>query len=127
MRKISKEGLELIKQWEGLRLEAYKDAACIWTIGYGHTSHAGQPLVKKGMHITKKEAEEILCDDLKKFEKAVETSVKVSLTDSQFAALVSFCYNVGTCAFCKSTLLKKLNQGDYESVPVELQKWNKVG
>ncbi|GAA5099234.1 lysozyme [Bartonella acomydis] len=127
MRKISKEGLELIKQWEGLRLEAYRDVACIWTIGYGHTSNAGHPLVKKGMRITQEQAEEILCKDLKQFEKAVEEAVTVSLTDAQFAALVSFCYNVGTKAFCKSTLLKKLNQGDYEAVPGELQKWNKVG
>ncbi|MET3560721.1 lysozyme [Bartonella japonica] len=127
MRKISQEGLELIKRWEGLRLEAYRDTACIWTIGYGHTSDAGKPLVKKGMCITQKQAEEILCEDLKQFEKAVDEAVTVSLTDAQFAALVSFCYNIGTAAFCKSTLLKKLNQGDYESVPVELQKWNKVG
>uniref|UniRef100_UPI00119F0F06 lysozyme n=1 Tax=Bartonella saheliensis TaxID=1457016 RepID=UPI00119F0F06 len=81
----------------------------------------------KGMRITKEQAEEILCEDLKQFEKAVEQSVTVSLTDSQFAALVSFCYNVGTKAFRQSTLLKKLNQGDYEAVPVELQKWNRVG
>ncbi len=51
MRKISKEGLELIKQWEGLRLEAYRDTACVWTIGYGHTSNAGHPLVKKGITV----------------------------------------------------------------------------
>lgn len=127
MRSICKEGLELIKQWEGLRLEAYRDRACIWTIGYGHTSYAGKPLVRKGMCITQEQAEKILYEDLKPFENAVEQSVTVSLTDAQFAALVSFCYNVGTAAFCKSTLLKKLNQGDYEAVPVELQKWNKVG
>lgn len=127
MRKISQEGLELIKRWEGLRLEAYRDTACIWTIGYGHTSNAGNPLVKKGMCITQKQAEEILCEDLKQFEKTVEEAVRVSLTDCQFAALVSFCYNVGTKAFCNSTLLKKLNKGDYEAVPAELQKWNKVG
>ncbi|WP_019221825.1 lysozyme [Bartonella senegalensis] len=127
MRRISQEGLALIKQWEGLRLEAYRDIGGIWTIGYGHTSEAGPPIVKKGMYVTKEQAEAILCEDLKQYEKAVEQSVKVCLTDAQFAALVSFCYNVGTKAFCKSTLLKKLNQGDYESVPVELQKWNKVG
>uniref|UniRef100_UPI0005525886 lysozyme n=1 Tax=Bartonella florencae TaxID=928210 RepID=UPI0005525886 len=94
MRKIPTEGLELIKQWEGLRLEAYRDVACIWTIGYGHTSNAGQPLVKKGMCITKEQAEDILCEDLKQFEKTVEETVTVPLTDCQFAALVSFCYNV---------------------------------
>lgn len=108
-------------------MEAYRDTACIWTIGYGHTSNAGNPLVKKGMCITQKQAEEILCEDLKQFERAVSQAVRVSLTDCQFAALVSFCYNVGTKAFCNSTLLKKLNKGDYEAVPAELQKWNKVG
>ncbi|MGF7157640.1 lysozyme [Bartonella heixiaziensis] len=127
MRKISKEGLELIKQWEGLRLNAYQDRAHVWTIGYGHTSKAGNPIVKKGMCITQEQAEKILCEDLKQFEKAVEKAVRVSLTDEQFAALVSFCYNVGTGAFCNSRLLKKLNQGEYEAVPTELQKWNKVG
>ncbi|VEJ46068.1 lysozyme [Bartonella vinsonii] len=127
MRRISKEGLALIKQWEGLRLNAYQDTACVWTIGYGHTSNAGKPIVKKGMYITQEQAEEILCEDLKQFEKAVEEAVTVRLTDEQFAALVSFCYNVGSKAFCKSTLLKKLNQGDYESVPAELQRWNKIG
>ncbi|MCZ2158814.1 lysozyme [Bartonella sp. 220] len=127
MRRISKEGLELIKQWEGLRLNAYQDTACIWTIGYGHTSSAGKPIVKKGMYITQEQAEEILCEDLKQFEKAVEEAVTVRLTDEQFAALVSFCYNVGTKAFCKSSLLKKLNKGDYEAVPAELQRWNKIG
>ncbi|UNE54997.1 lysozyme [Bartonella machadoae] len=127
MRKISQEGLALIKQWEGLRLDAYLDKACVWTIGYGHTSKAGEPFVKKGMSISQERAEEILCEDLKQFEKAVAKAVKVSLTDEQFAALVSFCYNVGTRAFYNSTLLKRLNQGDYASVPFELQKWNKAG
>ncbi|WP_435521244.1 lysozyme, partial [Bartonella silvatica] len=71
--------------------------------------------------------EKIFCDDLKQFEKAVEESVMVSLTDCQFAALVSFFYNIGIKAFCKSSLLKKLNQGDYDCISAELQKWNKVG
>ncbi|CDO47116.1 phage related lysozyme [Bartonella henselae] len=91
------------------------------------SSEEGPPIVKKGMCITQEQAEAIFCEDLKQFEKAVEQSVKVCLTDAQIAALVSFCYNVETQAFCKSTLLKKLNNGAYESVPAELQKWNKVG
>ncbi|MET3589864.1 lysozyme [Bartonella silvatica] len=126
MRKISQEGLALIKQWEGLRLNAYKDAIGVWTIGYGHTNMAGKPLIHEGMIITEKQAEELLCQDLQQFENAVESAVTVSLTDEQFAALVSFCYNVGTKAFCNSTLLKKLNKGDYEAVPTELQKWTKA-
>ncbi|PIT67903.1 lysozyme [Bartonella tribocorum] len=127
MRKISSSGLALIKQWEGLRLQAYKDTIGVWTIGYGHTSTAGKPFVHKGMIITQKQAEEILSQDLRQFENTVEKHVTVSLTDEQFAALVSFCYNVGTEAFCKSTLLKKLNNSEYESVPSELQKWTKAG
>ncbi|OLL46994.1 lysozyme [Bartonella henselae] len=127
MRKISKEGLALIKQWEGLRLSAYQDSIGVWTIGYGHTKSAGKPFVHKGMTITEKQAEELLCQDLQQFENTVEQAVTVSLTDEQFAALVSFCYNVGTTAFCNSTLLKKLNNGDYEAIPTELQKWTKAG
>ncbi|ENN89936.1 lysozyme [Bartonella bovis] len=127
MRTISEEGLALIKKWEGLRLEAYKDIMDVWTIGYGHTSMAGAPVVQEGMKITKDEAEAILQKDLAQFEQTVEQTVSQPLTDEQFAALVSFCYNVGENAFCNSTLLKKLNKGDYEAVPAELQKWTKSG
>lgn len=127
MRKISKEGFALLQQWEGLRLEAYQDAVGIWTIGHGHTTGAGAPFVRKGIKITKAQAEAILRRDLVQFEKAVEQGVFQPLTDEQFAALVSFCYNVGVEAFCQSTLLKKLNKGDYEAVPAELQKWTRAG
>ncbi|WP_039761262.1 lysozyme [Bartonella queenslandensis] len=126
MRKISTEGLALIKQWEGLRLSAYEDFGGVWTIGYGHTSASGAPRVHKEMKITEKEAENILCQDLKECEAAIEKAVTVPLSDEQFAALVSFSYNVGITAFCKSTLLKKLNKGEYEAVPTELQKWTRV-
>ncbi|WP_208440236.1 lysozyme [Bartonella raoultii] len=127
MRKISQEGLALMKQWEGLRLNAYKDAIGVWTIGYGHTNSAGKPFVHKGMTLTEKQAEDLLRQDLRQFENAVEQAVHVSLTDEQFAALVSFCYNIGTTAFCNSTLLKKLNNSEYEAIPAELQKWTKAG
>ncbi|AQX28404.1 MULTISPECIES: lysozyme [unclassified Bartonella] len=127
MRKISKEGLALIKQWEGLRLKAYQDAVGVLTIGYGHTVQAGEPVVKDGMEITHLEAEALLRKDLSQFERTVERKVKQPLTDEQFAALVSFCYNVGIEAFCNSTLLRKLNKGEYEAVPAELQKWTKAG
>lgn len=127
MRKISKEGLALIKKWEGLRLSAYEDCVGVWTIGYGHTNAVGAPNVHKDMQITEEEAEKILCQDLQQFEHVVEQTVTVPLSDEQFAALVSFSYNVGTKAFRNSTLLKKLNKGNYEAVPTELQKWTRVG
>lgn len=124
MRKVNKEGLELIKRWEGLKLKAYTDSGGFWTIGYGHTSAAGKPDVYEGMTITEKEAEKILQNDLAKFEKRVNNLVKVPLNDNQFSTLVSFDFNTG--ALHRSTLLKKLNAGDYDSVPSELMKWVKV-
>lgn len=127
MRKISKEGLALIKKWEGLRLSAYESSVGVWAIGYGHTSAVGMPHIHKDMRITEAEAENILCQDLEQFESVVEQTVTVPLNDEQFAALVSFSYNVGTEAFRNSTLIKKLNKGNYEAVPTELQKWTRVG
>ncbi|MGU3575630.1 lysozyme [Brucellaceae bacterium C25G] len=124
-RRINAAGLSLIQQWEGLKLTAYKDVAGIWTIGYGHTSTAGAPQVKQGMQITKTEASRILRSDLAKFEKRVSDLVKVPLSDNQYAVLVSFDFNTG--ALHKSTLLKKLNKGDYNAVPAELAKWVNAG
>lgn len=122
-RKIDQTGLNSIKQWEGLRTKAYQDTGGVWTIGYGHTAAAGLPKPYKDLKITEEKAEEILINDLALYEKAVETSVTVKLSDNQFSALVSFCYNIGISAFKKSTLLKKLNKGDYSAVPSELMKW----
>ncbi len=123
-RRINAAGLSLIQQWEGLKLTAYKDVAGIWTIGYGHTSAAGSPQVKPGMTITKAEAERILLADLSKFEARVERLVKVPLSDNQFAVLASFDFNTGELH--SSTLLKKLNKGDYSAVPGELARWVKA-
>lgn len=110
-----------------MKLEAYTDAAGVWTIGYGHTTNAGKPAVYRGMRITKQTANEMLIRDLTQYEAAVENSVKVKLNDNQFAALVSFTYNVGISNFKKSNLLKKLNQGDYAAIPAEFSKWTKAG
>jgi len=124
-RRINAAGLSHIQQWEGKRLTAYQDVAGIWTIGYGHTSAAGAPKVVAGMKISEQEAVRILRADLAKFEKRVSDLVKVPLSDNQYAALVSFDFNTG--ALHKSTLLKKLNAGDYSAVPAELMKWVNAG
>lgn len=122
-RRINAAGLAHIKKWEGCSLSAYRDVANVLTIGYGSTgSH-----VKPGMRITEFQAESLLKNDLDRFERAVEKLVKVPLTDNQFAALVSFSFNVGVGALQSSTLLKKLNAGDYASVPSELMKWVNAG
>jgi lysozyme len=125
--KTSAAGIDLIKTFEGVRLKAYKCPADVWTIGVGHTSAAGPPKVTAGMTITAAQANKILAQDLVQFENGIDSSVKVPLTQNQFDALVSFVFNVGVGAFQKSTLLKKLNAGNYDAVPGELMKWTKGG
>ncbi|WP_295735670.1 glycoside hydrolase family protein [uncultured Bartonella sp.] len=126
-RQINPHGLEKLKQWEGLKTKAYKDAGGVWTIGYGHTAAAGTPAPHQGMVITEADAESILLKDLTQYEAAVENNVNVKLNDNEFAALVSFTFNVGINAFKNSSLLKKLNKGNFDAVPSELMKWVKAG
>ena len=124
----SDRGLALIKAHEGLRLEAYPDAGYGWdraTIGYGHTSQAGPPIVTRGMKITAVQAEQILRDDLRKFEGYVTSAVHVPLNQHQFDALVSFTFNLGPGNLKSSTLLRKLNYGDYAGAADEFGRWNK--
>ena len=116
--KTSDEGIELIKRWEGLRTTAYLCPANVWTVGYGHTR-----LARKGMTITHERAEELLKQDLVRFEDAVEKFVSVPITQNQFDALVSFTFNVGINAFKSSTLLRKLNRGNYEGASKEFHRW----
>jgi len=120
--KISLEGLALIKRFEGCRLEAYKCSANVLTIGYGHTGG-----VKETDTITQEEADELLEKDVLKFEEYVEDNVIVELDQSQFDALVAWTFNLGPGNLRESTMLKKLNDSDYASVPSEMKRWNKAG
>ena len=120
--KISLEGLALIKRFEGCRLEAYKCSANVLTIGYGHTGG-----VKETDTITQEEADELLEKDVLKFEEYVEDNVIVELDQSQFDALVAWTFNLGPGNLRESTMLKKLNDADYASVPSEMKRWNKAG
>ncbi len=120
-RHTNQSGIDLIKKYEGLRTDAYRDAAGIWTIGYGHTDG-----VQQGQHVSEAEAEALLRQDVRHAEAAVERLVKVPLNDNQFAALVAFTFNLGAASLAASTLLRKLNQGDYASVPAEMERWSKV-
>jgi lysozyme len=120
-------GLDLIKEFEGLRLKAYKCPASVLTIGFGHTSEAGAPIVTPDLVITKTEAEEILKRDLVQYENGVSSMVKVPLRPRQFDALVSFVYNVGETQFSRSTLLKRVNAGKFDEVPAEFMKWTRGG
>lgn len=118
-------GIRLIKNFEGCELDSYLCPAGKWTIGFGHTSDAGNPHVVPGMKITRGEAETLLARDIKQYEDAVTRLVKVSLTSNQFDALVSFTYNLGAERLANSTLLKKLNAKNYDAVPAELMKWTR--
>ena len=119
---ISKEGLALIKKFEGCELEAYKCAADVWTIGYGSTKG-----VKEGDSITQEEADDLLLHEMKKYEGYIHDLVSVDLNQNQFDALVSWVFNLGPNNLKASTLLKVLNAKDYEGVPAQIKRWNKAG
>lgn len=133
MRKISEEGLQSLKQLEGFKALAYDDARPNYvlsqgdkilgtlTIGYGHTLN-----VSIGQKLNESQATQVLELDLDPVEDVVYNSVKVPLKDNQFDALVIFTYNVGIPSFQSSTLLAKLNQGLYDEIPAQLQRWNKT-
>lgn len=120
--RISKNGIDLIKNWEGCRVIAYLCPANVWTIGYGHTKTA-----RPGMMISHTEADRLLLEDLKRFEEAVRRLVTVPLNQNQFDALVSFVFNVGEGAFKGSTLLKLLNAGNYSDAANQFGKWVYAG
>ena len=125
---VSTTCVELVKKFEGLHrlgkdglVRAYRCPAGRWTIGYGHTKG-----VRSAMTITQAEADSMLIEELAEYGATVEKLVTVDLTQNQFDALVSMVFNIGAGAFAKSTLLKKLNAGDYGSVPEQFMRWNKA-
>lgn len=137
--------VEIIKSFEGIadgdpstvNLDPYLCPSGYWTIGWGHvvrditgstfrgkeSKAAAKRIYPKG--ITRKEAEVILLNDIKKVEAFISSTVKVPLNDNQLAALISFTFNVGHGNFNRSTLLRRLNAKDYAAVPAQLKRWNK--
>ncbi|WP_253381141.1 lysozyme [unidentified bacterial endosymbiont] len=118
-------GVQLICQFEGLKLERYRDAVGLWTIGYGHLILTKE--MEKLIKITTGEAKNLLRKDLRRTEQGVEKMVGVTVTQNQFDALVSLAFNVGTGNLKKSTLLKKLNAGDIQGAALQFKSWNKAG
>src|SRR4030095_1930259 len=134
---MSEHGLGLLEKWEGFELNVYKDSAGLPTIGVGHlltkselTSGKivinGIP-VKYSDGLTNQQVLDLLSQDVKPSEQAVNQGVKVPLNQNQFDALVSFAFNVGNGAFAASTLLKVLNQKQYADVPAQLLRWVRSG
>lgn len=125
-RKINQKGLDLIKQFEGLELEAYPDPGTggePWTIGYGHTNPGK---IKKGDKINEQEAEELLVKDIARFEEGVNHLVRQAISLNQFSALVSFSFNVGLGNLKSSTLLALVNTNKLTEAAAQFERWNKA-
>jgi len=115
----SNQGIALTKQFESCSLTAYKDGGGVWTIGYGHTKG-----VKQGQTCTQQQADAWLAEDVASAVSAVNSMVRVPLTQGQFDALVDFAYNCGNEALQYSTLLRKLNGRDYSGAQEQFARWN---
>ncbi len=124
---VSLFGVDLICDFEGKRLVAYDDGVGVWTIGFGTTIYPNGIKVKKGDTCTEAQAKSYMAHDLKKFEQAVNGAVNIPLNQNQFDALVSLAYNIGTGAFNKSTLVKKLNAGDICGAADQFDVWVNAG
>lgn len=126
--KLNKEGKELIKRFEGLKLQGYQCSAMRWTVGYGNTFYEDGSPVKQGDVITKERAEKLFDLIISDFCKKVDAQIKTILTENQYSAIVSFAYNVGVNNLAKSTLLKKVNFNPNDpTIRQEFIKWNKAG
>ena len=115
--KTSKNGINLIKKFEGCSLKAYKCPAGVYTIGYGHINN-----VKQGDNITQLQAETLLMFDLQIFEKEIN-NLNLNLTQNQFDAIISFVFNIGIGNFKKSTMLKFLKAGHYPLAAGQFDRW----
>jgi len=126
---INKATIDLVKEFEGCKLTAYRDAVGVWTIGYGTTARAGLGIIPTGgMTITQAEADQLLADGLNKFADQIRPMIEADLNDNQFGACVSLAYNIGAHAFSTSSALKHINAGgDYAKAADSLLLWNKAG
>lgn len=119
---LSKTGIELLKHFEGCELKAYQDSVGVWTIGYGHTKG-----IYEGLEITQSEAEKMLVDELPEYEGYITDKIVPMLQQHEFDALVCWVYNLGPTNLSSSTMLKKLNAGEFKEVPFQMKRWDKAG
>lgn len=121
---IAESTLNFITKEEGSRNKAYKDSKGLPTIGVGHLIKASEQHLLTAT-LSDQEVKDLLKSDLKWCSEAVETSVKVPLTQNQFDALYSLCFNIGETNFKQSTVVRKLNQNDYKGAADAILMWNK--
>ena len=115
----------LIEAFEGARLLAYVDCSGILTIGYGHTSAAGAPVVRLGMRLSAKDADEVLARDLDRVESGLSGVLRGACLQREFDALVDFAFNVGLGALRSSSLLRAFNRGDKSNAANAFLFWNR--
>ncbi len=120
--KISEDGLELIKKFEGCETTAYQDSVGVWTIGFGHTKG-----VEEGQTCSIEDAESMLAEEMDEYEGYINNMVKVELQQHEFDALVAWVYNLGPTNLGESTMLKVLNGGQFDRVPDEMNRWTRAG
>jgi len=121
---IAKSTLSFITSEEGVRYKAYKDSKGLWTIGVGHLIKSNEPHLMNAT-LTQEEVDKLLESDLKWCDEAVASSVRVPLTQPQYDALYSLCFNIGETQFKKSTVVKRLNANDYTGAADAILMWNK--
>ena len=121
---IAQSTLAFITKEEGARNKAYKDSKGLWTIGVGHLIKPDEQHLITAT-LTDEQVEELLRSDLKWCSEAVESSVKVPLSQGQFDALYSLCFNIGETAFRKSTVVRKINENDLQGAADAILMWNK--
>jgi len=125
--KLNKKGTVLLHHFEGLKLNAYKCPANVWTIGYGNTFYEDGTKVNQGDTITKERATQLFDSVADSFANQITGSIKAILNDNQFSSLISFAYNVGVTNFKKSTLLKKINIDKNDpTIFAEFLRWDKA-
>ena len=126
--KLTQRAVDLVKEFEGMRLKAYLDPVGVLTIGYGYTNRAGYgPGVKTGDVWTEEQAEAMLEQGLEMFADKIRPYIHAPITDNQFGAFVSLAYNIGWQSFIKSTALRRFNNGDIEGAAAAMLWWNKAG
>jgi GH24 family phage-related lysozyme (muramidase) len=125
---IGDRGLDLIRAFEGFRAEPYLDAVGVPTIGYGSTYYPGGQRVRlTDPPISEPEARRLMQATLAEFEDGISAALQVDVTQSQFDALVCWAFNIGVSAAQNSTLMRKLNSGDYLGAADQFLRWNKAG
>ena len=130
--KISQEGIDLIKFFEGCPTDdegnvvSYRCAANKATIGFGSLKLMDGSLVEDGMKMSKQDAEDLLAHELHEYEGYINDMVESELKQNEFDSLVSWVFNLGPSNLRNSTLLKKLNIKDWADVPNQIKRWNKV-